>query len=204
MTERSIRKAIPRILLSPPYLGTQEFHFVCEAFESNYIAPLGPQVNAFEKEFSDLTGVPHAAALSSGTAAIHLALDLLGVGPGDEVFASTLTFIGSVSPITFLGGTPVFIDADPETWNLSPDLLADALYAKLENLFRLAEQQDTCGIKSALSELVPEYHCQDRSCVLDKKAAPADPRKSPRKKKGYRPAPGSRGQTALDSLRNPA
>jgi dTDP-4-amino-4,6-dideoxygalactose transaminase len=116
-----------RIFLSPPHLGGTEMAFVQEAFQSNYIAPLGPQVNAFEQEFSELTGVPHAAALSSGTAAIHLALDLLGVGPGDEVFAATLTFIGSVSPVTFLGGIPVFIDADPETWNLSPDLLAQAL-----------------------------------------------------------------------------
>ena len=122
-----------RLFLSPPHLGAEELKFVHQAFESNYIEPLGPMVNAFEKEFSELVGVPHAAALSSGTAAIHLALDLLGVGPGDEVFASTLTFIGSVSSVTFLGGTPVFIDADPETWNLSPDLLAQALDTAQKN-----------------------------------------------------------------------
>lgn len=101
--------------------------FVQEAFESNFIAPLGPQVDAFEKEFAKIIGLRHTLALSSGTAAMHLALQVLGVGPGDEVIASTLTFIGSVTPITFLGATPVFIDSDPVSWNMDVDLLEQEL-----------------------------------------------------------------------------
>jgi len=116
-----------RIFLSPPHMGGEEMRFVKEAFESNYIAPLGPQVDAFEKEFAEYTGIKHCVALSSGTAAMHLALCELGVGVGDDVFISTLTFIGSVSPVTFLGAKPVFIDADYNTWNMDPDLLAEEI-----------------------------------------------------------------------------
>lgn len=118
-----------RLFLSPPHLGNKEADFIRQAFESNYIAPLGPQVDAFEKAFSEYTGIPHCVALSSGTAAMHLALRHLGVGPGDEVFASTLTFIGSVSPVVFEGATPVFIDSDRASWNMDPDLLAKELAA---------------------------------------------------------------------------
>ena len=107
-----------RIFLSPPHMSGYEQRYINEAFESNYIAPLGPQVDAFEKEFAEKTGTTHAVALSSGTAAMHLALCELGVGVGDEVFISTLTFIGSVSPVTFLGAKPVFID---------PELLASEI-----------------------------------------------------------------------------
>jgi dTDP-4-amino-4,6-dideoxygalactose transaminase/predicted nucleic acid-binding protein len=113
----------PHIFLSPPHLGEDEIQFVQKAFKSNYIAPLGPMVDAFEREFSEYTGIRHCAALASGTAAMHLGLRYLGGGPGDEVFGSTLTFIGSVTPVTFLGGTPVFIDCDRETWNMDPVLL---------------------------------------------------------------------------------
>jgi dTDP-4-amino-4,6-dideoxygalactose transaminase len=108
-------------------MGGEELKFVHDAFESNYIAPLGPQVDAFEREFAERVGIPYTVALSSGTAAMHLALKSLGVGPSDEVFASTLTFIGSVSPIIFQGASPVFIDADRSTWNMDPNLLANAL-----------------------------------------------------------------------------
>ena len=101
----------------------EELKFVHEAFESNYIAPLGPQVDAFEKEFSEYVGIKYCVALASGTAAMHLALRYLGIGQGDEVFCSSLTFIGSVTPVTFLGGTPVFIDCDRQTWNMDPGLL---------------------------------------------------------------------------------
>src|SRR6476646_3096745 len=100
-----------RIYLSPPHLGEVELELVKEAFASNWIAPLGPHVDAFEKEFAEYLGVPCAAALSSGTAAIHLALRLLGLQPGDEVLCSTLTFVASASPIIYEGGTPVFIDS---------------------------------------------------------------------------------------------
>lgn len=112
-----------RIFLSPPHMGGSELDYIHQAFESNYIAPLGPMVDAFENAFAEKVGIPYALALSSGTAAIHLAMRVLGVGPGDEVFASTLTFIGSVSPITFQGARPVFIDSDRSTWNMDPDLL---------------------------------------------------------------------------------
>jgi dTDP-4-amino-4,6-dideoxygalactose transaminase len=118
-----------RIFLSPPHLGGAEARFVSEAFESNYIAPLGPQVDAFEREFIQKSGIPYAVAVVSGTAALHLALRNLGIGPGDEVLASTLTFIGSITPILFQGGTPVFIDSDRTSWNLDPDLLAEELAA---------------------------------------------------------------------------
>jgi dTDP-4-amino-4,6-dideoxygalactose transaminase len=116
-----------RTFLSPPHMGDQELEFVKEAFASNYIAPVGPQVDAFEKEFCAKTGARYAAAVSSGTAALHLALKLIGVGPGDEVMTSTLTFIGSASPITYLGAKPVFVDCDQESWNLNPILLTKEL-----------------------------------------------------------------------------
>jgi dTDP-4-amino-4,6-dideoxygalactose transaminase len=108
-------------------MGGSEQEFVARAFESNYIAPVGPMVDAFEREFTDKTGIPHAVAVASGTAAMHLALKLIGVGPGDEVFGSTLTFIGSISPAVFLGARPVFIDCDRTTWCMDPELLAAEL-----------------------------------------------------------------------------
>jgi pyridoxal phosphate-dependent aminotransferase EpsN len=116
-----------RIYLSPPHMGPDEFELVKDAFASNWIAPLGPHVDAFEQEFAQLIGVPHAAALSSGTAAIHLALKLLGVGRGDAVLCSTLTFCATANPIVYEGAEPVFIDADPATWNIDPELLREEL-----------------------------------------------------------------------------
>lgn len=114
------------ILLSTPHLGDEEERFVAEAFATNWVAPLGPNVDAFERELAEHVGIGHAAALSSGTAAIHLALRLMGVGPGDTVFCSTLTFVASAGPIIYQGSTPVFIDSEPSTWNMSPSALADA------------------------------------------------------------------------------
>ncbi|MEG4804215.1 DegT/DnrJ/EryC1/StrS family aminotransferase [Microcoleus sp. ARI1-B5] len=116
-----------QILLSTPHMGELEQKFVREAFDTNWIAPVGPHVDAFEREFCDVVGSSHAAALSSGTAALHLALQLIGVGAGDEVFCSTLTFIATASPITYLGAKPVFIDSDRTSWNMNPDLLREAL-----------------------------------------------------------------------------
>lgn len=115
------------ILLSTPHMGHQELEFVQEAFTTNWIAPVGPHIDAFEKEFCAEVNVNHAAAVSSGTAALHLALRLLNISPGDEVFCSTLTFIASVSPITYLGARPVFIDSDRTSWNMDPGVLQDAL-----------------------------------------------------------------------------
>ncbi len=117
----------PRIFLSPPHLGGNEERYVAEAFASNYIAPLGPMVDRFEREFSALTGIPHCVALTSGTAALHLALRVLGIGSGDSVIASSLTFIGSIAPILYQNATPIFIDADPATWNMDVNLLAQTL-----------------------------------------------------------------------------
>ena len=115
------------ILLSTPHMGDRELEFVKEAFDTNWIAPVGPHVDAFEQEFCQTIGASHAAAVSSGTAALHLALRLIGVSAGDEVFCSTLTFIASASPITYLGAKPVFIDSDRTSWNMNPDLLREAL-----------------------------------------------------------------------------
>ncbi|UCG77264.1 MAG: aminotransferase class I/II-fold pyridoxal phosphate-dependent enzyme [Nitrospirota bacterium] len=116
-----------RIYLSPPHLGVDERHYLEEALQSNYIAPLGPQVDAFENEFAETVGVRYAAALSSGTAAVHLALRIAGVTTGDEVISQTLTFVGGVNPIKYLGASPVFIDSERSSWNMDPDLLADYL-----------------------------------------------------------------------------
>ena len=116
-----------RILLSTPHLSGLEQQYVAEAFETNWVTPLGPHVDAFEREFAEVVGAPHAVAVSSGTAALHLALILAGVGPGDEVLVSTLTFVASVNPIVYVGATPVFIDSERRSWNMDPELLESAL-----------------------------------------------------------------------------
>lgn len=118
---------LKRIFLSPPHMSGKELDFVKEAFASNYIAPLGPQVDAFEKEFAEKIGIAHAAALTSGTAAMHLALRVLSVGPGDEVIAPSFTFIGGVSPVIFQGAKLSFLDSERSSWNMDPDLLAEEL-----------------------------------------------------------------------------
>jgi len=117
-----------RIYLSPPHMSGYEEEYIKEAFASNWIAPLGPNVDQFEKEMAEYAGVKAAVALSSGTAGIHLALRLLGIGRGDVVFCSTLTFIASVNPVLYLGGIPVFIDSEPESWNMSPNALEKAFW----------------------------------------------------------------------------
>lgn len=116
-----------RIYLSPPDVGERERKLLLEAFDSNWIAPLGPHVDAFEQEVAARVGVAAAAALSSGTAGLHLALRLLGVSAGDEVLTSDLTFAATANAITYVGARPVFIDCDPATWQLDPDLLAAEL-----------------------------------------------------------------------------
>jgi dTDP-4-amino-4,6-dideoxygalactose transaminase len=116
-----------RIYLSPPHMSGREQEYIAEVFASNWIAPLGPHVDAFEQEFAQVVGASNALALSSGTAALHLALQLSGVGPDDEVLVSTLTFAASVNPIVYLGGRPTFIDSETFSWNMDPNLLADTL-----------------------------------------------------------------------------
>lgn len=115
------------IYLSPPHLGDRELDLVRDAFASNWIAPLGPHVDAFEQEFCTTVGCRHAVALSSGTAALHLALRWLKLQPGDEVICSTLTFSASVNPILYERATPVFIDSEPGSWNMDPIRLAEAV-----------------------------------------------------------------------------
>jgi len=117
----------PKIWLSSPHMGTAEFNFVKEAFDTNWIAPLGPHVNGFEHDLEAFTGAKYAAALSSGTAALHLALVMLGVQAGDEVICQSFTFSATANPIVYLGAIPVFIDSEPETWNMCPDLLEQAI-----------------------------------------------------------------------------
>ena len=116
-----------RIYLSPPDLAGTELELLTDAVRSNWIAPLGPHVDAFEAEMCAKLDVPHAVALSSGTAALHLALAVLGVGAGDEVWCSTLTFAATANANCYLGATPVFVDSDRATWNLDAALLSDAL-----------------------------------------------------------------------------
>lgn len=120
-------KHSPRVYLSSPHMGGEELRYVQEAFETNWIAPLGPNVDAFEKEVCDYLGIGAGLALSSGTAALHLGLRLLGVGRGDEVFCSALTFVGSANPILYEGAVPVFIDSEPTSWNMSATALTRAL-----------------------------------------------------------------------------
>jgi dTDP-4-amino-4,6-dideoxygalactose transaminase len=117
----------PRIYLSPPDMSDRERASLLAAFDSNWIAPLGPEVDAFERELASRIGVSDAAALSSGTAALHLALVLLDVGAGDEVWTATLTFAATANAIRYVGATPVFIDSERVSWNLDPDLLREAL-----------------------------------------------------------------------------
>ena len=116
-----------RIYLSPPDVGATERELMLDAFDSNWIAPLGPHVDAFEREFAGVVGVPYAVALSSGTAALHLALLSLDVKPGDEILVSTLTFAATANAVVYTGGTPVFIDASADTWTMDPDLLEEEL-----------------------------------------------------------------------------
>ncbi|PXA97203.1 hypothetical protein DMC47_14905 [Nostoc sp. 3335mG] len=122
-----------RLFLSAPHMGGMERKLVQEVFDSNWIAPTGPMVTAFEQDLATLTGITHVAALSSGTSALHLALRLSGVGPGDEVWGSTMTFIGGVAPILYAGATPVFCDINPNDFLIDLDLLETELRLAYEN-----------------------------------------------------------------------
>ena len=117
----------PKIWLSSPHMGGNELHYIQNAFDTNWIAPLGPHVDAFEKSISEYCGMAHCAALNSGTSAIHLALILLSVGPGDYVICQSFTFAASANPVAYLGATPVFIDSENDTWNMDPALLEKAI-----------------------------------------------------------------------------
>jgi pyridoxal phosphate-dependent aminotransferase EpsN len=116
-----------RIYLSPPHMSGLEQQYVAEAFDTNWIAPVGPHVDAFEREFAENVGASYAVAVSSGTAALHLALLLAGVAKDDTVLVSTLTFSASVNPILYLGARPIFVDSETSSWNMDPGLLSETL-----------------------------------------------------------------------------
>ncbi|MCY9664518.1 aminotransferase class I/II-fold pyridoxal phosphate-dependent enzyme [Paenibacillus alginolyticus] len=167
-----------KIYLSPPHMSGNEMSYIQDAFDTNWIAPLGPHVDAFEQEIASHVGSNAAAAVSSGTAAIHLALRLIGVKEGDSVFCSSLTFVASANPIVYCGARPVFIDSEPETWNMSPRALEIALQdaalegklpkavivvnlygqsAKMDEIMSLCESYDVPIIEDAAESLGSMY-----------------------------------------------
>jgi len=167
-----------KIFLSSPHMSGEEMKYVVKAFDTNWVAPLGPNVDAFEEILAQYSGVKHAAALSSGTAAIHLALIILGVGHGDEVIASSLTFSATVNPIAYQKAIPVLVDSETETWNMKPELLETAikdrikkgkrpkaiipvhLYgmpANMEDILRIAEKYEIPVIGDAAEALGSKY-----------------------------------------------
>ncbi len=166
--------ASKRIYLSSPTMHGKEQEFVKEAFDTNWVAPLGPNVNEFEKETAQYVGIAHASALSAGTAAIHLALRLLEVGEGDVIFTPSLTFSATCNPIVYENAVPVFIDSERDTWNLSPEALEKAfekypspkaviavhLYgtpAKLDEIMAICEKHGTVLIEDAAESLSSTY-----------------------------------------------
>ena len=123
--------SFPRIYLSPPHMGGEELGYIKDAFDKNWIAPLGANVDGFENDLQTFTGREHAAVVTSGTAALHLALILCDVEPGDEVICQSFTFAASANPIKYQGANPVFVDSEPETWNMDPELLEQAIKGRL-------------------------------------------------------------------------
>ncbi len=168
-----------KIWLSSPHMGGTEQKYVQEAFDTNWVAPLGPNVNGFEQDIKNYTRANCVSALSSGTAAIHLALIMLGIKAGDEVLASSFTFSATVNPITYQGATPILIDSEPETWDMSPELLEEAikdrikkgkkpkaiivvhLYgmpAKMKEIMDIANRYEIPVIEDAAESLGSKYH----------------------------------------------
>lgn len=145
-----------RIFLSPPHMSGEELRLVQEAFVTNFIAPAGPALSGFEGLFRDVTGFSHCVALSSGTAAMHLALKGLDIQPGDEVWASTLTFIASIGPAVHERAAPVFLDSDEDTWTMDPSLLEEALgiAARNGNLPKAVIPTDIYGQSCDLDRIV--------------------------------------------------
>ncbi len=162
-----------RIYLSPPHMSGDERELLLEAFDSNWIAPLGPHVSAFEAEFAAMHGVPAAAALSSGTAALHLSLLLCGVRPGHRVITSSLTFAATANAITYVGAVPVFVDSDERSWNMDPDLLEEALERENRNDRRVAAVMpvDLYGQSADYARIVPI--CQRHGVPIIEDAAEA-------------------------------
>lgn len=168
-----------KIWLSSPHMSGEEMKYIDEAFKTNWIAPLGPNVTEFENELGRYLNIKHVAALTSGTAAIHLALIILGVKSGDEVISSSFTFSATVNPIVYQGATPVLIDSEEDTWNMSPQLLEKAIIeriakgkkpraliivhlygmpAKLDELLKIANQYEIPVIEDAAEALGSKYN----------------------------------------------
>ena len=158
-----------KIYLASPTMHGDEQRFVQEAFDTNWIAPLGPNVDAFEKEMADYIGISHAAALSAGTAALHLAVKLLGIGPGDVVLCSSLTFSATCNPAAYERAQLVFLDSEPDTWNLSPEALRKAfdLYPQAKAVLCA----DLYGTPARLDEI--EAICAEHGVPLVEDAAEA-------------------------------
>ncbi len=162
-----------RIYLSPPEVGDEERSMLLDAFDSNWIAPLGPHVDAFERELAERVGIGQAVALSSGTAALHLALLLLGVGPGDEVLIPSFTFVATAGPVCQLGARPVFVDCSAGTWNIDPDLVTEELASRARQgrLPRALVTVDLYGQSADYDPLVAE--CERYGIPLIEDAAEA-------------------------------
>lgn len=174
-----------RILLASPHMSDEgyEQEYINEAFDTNWIAPLGPNVTGFEEELAEMVGIGHATALTSGTAAIHLALKAVGVGQGDIVFCQTLTFSATVNPIIYQGAKPVFIDSEPGSWNMDPQLLEEAfkkykpkavlvvhlygLSAKIDEIKAICEKHNVPLIEDAAESLGTIYKDQWTGTVGD-------------------------------------
>ncbi|MBI9065675.1 MAG: aminotransferase class I/II-fold pyridoxal phosphate-dependent enzyme [Salinivirgaceae bacterium] len=172
-----------KIWLSSPHMSGNEKKYIDSAFEENWIAPAGPNIAGFENELGEYLGLPHVAALTTGTAAIHIALMLVGVGNGDEVLAPTFTFAATINPIMYLGATPIHVDSDFESWNMNPELLEKAikdrivkgkkpkaiiivhLYgmpAKMKAIMEISEKYEIPVIEDAAEALGSEY--MDQRC----------------------------------------
>jgi dTDP-4-amino-4,6-dideoxygalactose transaminase len=168
-----------KIWLSSPHMGGTEMQYVQEAYSTNWVAPLGPNVDGFESDIQEFTNSSHSAALSSGTAALHLALILAGVQAGDHVICQSMTFSASANPIAYLGAKPIFIDSEAETWNMDPELLETAIIdlakksikpkaiipvhlygmpAKLDQIINISEKYDILVIEDAAESLGSTYN----------------------------------------------
>jgi dTDP-4-amino-4,6-dideoxygalactose transaminase len=177
-----------RIYLSPPHLSGEELKFVHEAFESNWIAPVGPAINEFEKQLAEYNSIENCVVLSSGTAAIHIALIVLGVNSGDEVICSSFTFSGSCNPIIYQSAIPVFVDSEKESWNMDPPLLEETIKdrislgrkpkaiivvhlfgmpAKMEEIMSIAKKYEIPVIEDAAEALGSEYQNRKAGAIGD-------------------------------------
>ena len=177
-----------KILLSPPHMSGKEIKFVNDAFETNWIAPVGPHIDLFEKKLSNIHHNRHVAALQSGTSAIHLALNLVGVNHDDIVLCQSFTFVGSVNPIRYLGAVPNFIDSEVETWNMCPNYLEKAIIknlkfgkkpkaiivvnlygmpAKMLDIMKLSEKYDIPVIEDAAESLGSKINGKMTGCFGD-------------------------------------